>query len=270
MDNTFYELIVNDGPIVGAAIHSGHSVRKELIPYLNLSDAERLREEDPYTDKWADVAENTIKVFRSRFEVDLNRSREKAVYLKPEDAWGLKVWKDDLPAAIIDVSLAEYDSFYDATKKMLTSIYEQYGYIIVLDIHTYNHKREGADGPEANPIENPEVNIGTSNMNREHWAPVVDGFIDDLQQFDYAGRTLDVRENVKFKGGFFSNWVHSQFPESCSIAIEFKKFFMNEWTGEYDKDQHRNIYSALEFSKKNLLKNSKKITNFNKYQPNRS
>lgn len=269
MNNTFFELVVGDSPIVGAAIHCGHEIRPELNKYMALNEMERLREEDPYTDKWAEVAENTIKVFRSRFEVDLNRTREKAVYLKPEDAWGLQVWKENLPSSIIDISLAEYDSFYDAAKKMLSRIYEQYGYIIVLDIHTYNHKREGADGPEANPKDNPEVNIGTSNMNREHWAPVVDGLIEDLEQFDYAGRTLDVRENVKFKGGFFSNWVHSHFPESCSIAIEFKKFFMNEWTGEYDSEQHKNIYSALEFSKNNLLNNSEKITCLNKVHSNR-
>ena len=30
---------------------------------------------------------------RSRFEVDLNRPREEAVYRVPEDCWGLDVWR---------------------------------------------------------------------------------------------------------------------------------------------------------------------------------
>lgn len=259
MRNDFFELIIKDGPIIGAAIHSGHKVREELRPYLNLNESERLREEDPYTDRWADVAPNTIKAFHSRFEVDLNRSRDKAVYRKPEDAWGLKVWKEDLPEAIVQMSLAQYDFFYSEVKNMLSKIYDQHGFIIVLDIHTYNHKRAGVEGAEANPKENPEVNIGTSNMKREQWAPVVDGFMEDLRKFDFNGRQLDVRENVKFKGGYFSNWIHSQFPQSCSIAIEFKKFFMNEWSGELNADQHKTLYKALEFTKGNLLENSRRI-----------
>src|SRR5690606_32352932 len=139
------------------------------------------------------------------------------------------------------------------------NIIDRHGYVVVLDIHTYNHKREGANGPEANPIENPEVNIGTSNMDRKRWAPVVDKLMEDLRRYDYNGRHLDVRENVKFKGGYFSNWIHSEFPESCSIAIEFKKFFMDEWTGELDHKQHQTILNALEATKENLIKNSQKI-----------
>ena len=42
---------------------------------------------------------NRIIVNRSRFEVDINRPRDKAVYITPEDAWGLHIWKNipDLP-----------------------------------------------------------------------------------------------------------------------------------------------------------------------------
>lgn len=259
MNNTFFELVVGDGPIVGAAIHCGHQVRNNLRKYLALSELERLREEDPFTDGWADVASNTIKVFRSRFEVDVNRSPEKAIYLKPEDAWGLQVWNENLPDSIIEESIAAYDAFYDSVKTMLSNIYHQHGYVIVLDIHTYNHKREGANGPEANPAENPEVNLGTSNMKRKHWAPVVDGFMEDLRQFDYFGRQLDVRENVKFKGGYFANWIHSNFPESCVLSIEFKKFFMKEWTGECDYSQHKALYEALKAAQSGLIRNSQKI-----------
>lgn len=259
MINSFFNLHTADSPLVGAAIHSGHAVRDELHKYMNLSESERLREEDPYTDLWAEVAPNTIRVFRSRFEVDLNRSPSKAIYLKPADAWGLQVWKQKLPEEMVRQSMLAYEQFYESVKTMLQQIIHRYGYVIVLDIHTYNHKREGIHGPEANPIENPEVNIGTSNMNRSLWAPVVDSFMEDLRQFNFNGRHLDVRENIKFKGGHFSNWIHSQFPESCSIAIEFKKFFMDEWTGECYPEQHQLIHKALSSATKNILKNSHKI-----------
>jgi hypothetical protein len=56
-----------------------------------------------------------------------------------------------------------------------------------------------------------------------------------IRSFDRAGRTLDVRENVKFLGGEFSRWIHRRFPGTgCALALELKKVFMNEWTGELD------------------------------------
>jgi hypothetical protein len=57
---------------------------------------------------------------------------------------------------------------------------------------------------------------------------------------------LDVRENVKFFGGQFPRWIHDNFPETvCALAIEVKKFFMNEWTGELDLRQHAALGDAL-------------------------
>ena len=68
-------------------------------------------------------------------------------------------------------------------------------------------------------------------MIRNRWSPVVNRLINDLRTFDYNGRKLDVRENIKFMGGNLSRWTHETFPESgCSLSIEFKKFFMDEWT----------------------------------------
>ena len=61
---------------------------------------------------------------------------------------------------------------------------------------------------------------------------MIDRFIADLRAFDFMGRKLDVRENVKFKGGNQVKWLHENFAENgCGLAIEFKKFWMDEWTG---------------------------------------
>jgi hypothetical protein len=184
---------------------------------------------------------------RSRFEVDLNRPREKAVYIQPEDAWGLQVWKQTPPAELIDRSLAEYDAFYAETHRVFTNLEKRFGRFVVFDLHTYNHRRAGPGGAPADAAENPEVNIGTGTMVRDRWAPVVDRFISDLRAFDFLGRRLDVRENVKFRGGQFSRWTHETFPDSgCALAIEFKKFFMDEWSGEADTEQMEAITGALQ------------------------
>lgn len=57
---------------------------------------------------------------------------------------------------------------------------------------------------------------------------------------------LDVRENVKFFGGHFAKWIYQNFPKKvCVLSIEFKKFFMDEWTGKVDEVQSAAIKSAL-------------------------
>jgi hypothetical protein len=178
--------------------------------------------------------------------VDLNRPAERAVYRGPADAWGLQVWRSDLPDDQVARSLAEHSAFYADVKSLLGKLADRYGCFFVFDLHTYNHRRSGPDGAPADPNENPEVNIGTGTMDRERWASVVDRLIEQLRRFDYMGRRLDVQENVKFRGGYFPRWVHDTFPNSgCAVAIEFKKFFMDEWTGELDNAQHEGIQLAL-------------------------
>ena len=234
-------------PLVAAAIHNGHAVREEVAHLLALDEANRLREEDPFTGQWVTIADTQIIGMHSRFEVDLNRPREKAIYLTPEDAWGLHVWQTHPPAPLVVRSLAQYDAFYAEVKQVFTDLEKRFGRFVVFDLHTYNHRREGPDGPLADSAQNPEVNIGTGTMNRKRWAPLIDRFIADLRAFDFLGRHLDVRENVKFKGGQFSRWTHQTFPKSgCSLAIEFKKFFMDEWTGKPDKTQLETIHRALQ------------------------
>lgn len=214
------------------AIHDGHRVREELLRRLAISDADRLREEDPYTGSWACMAPTRVIGLRSRFEVDLNRPRDGAIYRRPEDAWGLHVWRDELPAAEYEESVAEYDLFYDMLRDLCSRKTEEYGRFVILDLHSYNHRRSGPDGTPADPEHNPQVNIGTGTLDRARWAPVIDRFIGDLHEFDFPGGPLDVRENVKFFGGNLARWAHQNFPESaCVLSVEFKKFFMDEWTG---------------------------------------
>lgn len=246
MPGKIWKLEKGIGPIVAAAIHDGHGIREELQDFLFLPEKERLREEDPFTGNWTEIASTRVIGLRSRFEVDLNRPREKAVYLTPEDSWNLKVWNSKLPEKEIEYSLSEYDAFYAEMYSLFAEMEVKYGHFIVYDLHSYNHQRNGPGTMPADPELNPEVNIGTGTMDRKYWTPVVDHFISALRSFNFFGRQLDVRENIRFRGGNFPRWIHQNFPKSgCALAIEFKKFFMDEWTGEPDPDQLKTIKSAL-------------------------
>jgi len=235
MRTSLWDIEKGDGPAVATAVHAGHELREEVAGLLALDEAVQLREEDPYTGEWTCMAGTRVVPRISRFEVDLNRPREEAVYERPEDAWGLQLWKSPPPAELVERSRREHDAFYAEMRAILTDIEQRHGRFVVFDLHSYNHLREGPDGPVADPEKNPEVNVGTGTMDRERWAPVVDRFIHDLRAFDFLGRRLDVRENVKFRGRNLAGFVHQNFPRSgCTLAVEFKKFFMNEWTGQPD------------------------------------
>jgi len=235
------------GPIIAAALHHGHDTRPRVEKRLAIDAQTQLREEDPLTGEWAQVAKIQLVVLRSRFEVDLNRPRHRAVYQSPADAWGLQVWRVPPDQQLIEHSLRDYDRFYTDVEQLLRHLIDQYGRLVIYDLHTYNHRRAGPDRPPADAEQNPDVNVGTGSMDRKFWAPIVDRFLEAVREFDFPGRHLDVRENIRFRGGHFPTWVHTTFPQQiCAIAIEFKKFFMDEWQGDFDPKEVESIYNLLE------------------------
>ena len=249
-----WKSIEGNQPLVAVALHDGHDVRPEVEQLLAISADERKREEDPFTAIWTDIAETRLVVLRSRFEVDLNRPRDRAIYLKPKDSWGLKVWKSQPSPDIIERSLVEYDAFYAEVDRICRRLKERYGHFVIYDLHTYNHYRQGMHAPPAAALHNPEINLGTESLNREYWQPVVERFIHEMRQFDFLGRRLDVGENIKFGGGHFAEWIHTHFPNSgCVLAIEVKKFFMNEWTHQVDLTELSAVHQALRNSVSGVL-----------------
>lgn len=232
-------------PLVTTAIHAGHELRSEVADRISLDEATRLREEDPHTDRLTSIGGVPVVAQRSRFEVDLNRPREHAVYTKPDEAWGLDVWHEPLPDAMVEGSLAVYDQFYETMRRLLDGL-ALLGPFLVLDLHSYNHRRDGAGAPAADPEGNPEVNVGTGSLDRDHWEPVVSRFMDSLAAEVVAGHQLDVRDNVRFQGGHFSRWVQERYDGvGCALAIELKKSFMDEWTGVVDEAHLADLHEAL-------------------------
>lgn len=223
-------------PIVGTAIHNGHQLRREIGEALVLDEADRLREEDPFTEYVIRDAPNRVIFHRSRFEIDLNRGEDGAVYTRPEQSWGLRVWNRTPDEALVARSLAIHHAYYSMLREMLSGLVAEQGGFVLLDIHSYNHRRAGPDTEPSPESAAPQINIGTFSMDRERWAAVVDPFIECLRDFSFRGRTMNVRENVAFQGkGEQTRFVHATFPETgCAIAVEFKKFFMDEWTGAPD------------------------------------
>lgn len=242
-----YVLRKADCPIIAVALHDGQAIDAALVAHRKLASHQLFREEDPYTGDIADLPVNSLVVHTSRFQVDLNRRKEAAIYKKPADAWGLAVWDDVVKDRYADRLMEAYDAFYDMFRNLLESVINRHGGFVILDIHSYNHRRDDPN-VEAASAENPEINIGTIH-NDSKWAGLTQKFISYLSHARIAGRRVDVRENIKFKGGGFSEWVNERYSDKgCVLSVEFKKTFMDEWTGRVDVAHLHDLKKMLEGS----------------------
>lgn len=226
-----------DERLVTTAIHAGHELRPEVARLLLVDARARRREEDPYTDLIAERASRSrVVVHRSRFEVDLNRPRQRAIYRTPDEAWQLPVWGGRrLDSGLVAGSLAIHDRFYAELGERLDRLAAG-GPFVVYDVHSYNHRRGGPDMAASPAAGNPEVNVGTGSLH-PRFRPVVTAFVAAMA-FSPAAGALDVRENVRFQGGELARWVHRRHPAvGCVLAVDFKKTYLDEWTGEPDLDR---------------------------------
>jgi len=236
-DRLLWRISRGEGPVVATAIHDGHGLRDEVRAAMKLADGDRLREEDPHTGQAVEVVPTHVIAMRSRFEFDLNRAGDASVYCTPEQCWGLDIWRAPPADELIARSRALHAGFYRMIARLLDEIAAEHDRFVLLDVHSYNHRRGGPDAPPMPPAEAPDINIGTFSMPRDLWAPVLDPLMEAMRGFDFNGRRLDVRENVAFQGkGEQTRFVHERYPgQGCAIALEFKKFFMDEWSGKPDE-----------------------------------
>ena len=207
---------------------------------MALGEADRRREEDPFTGEAVRGVPQHVIAHRSRFEFDLNRDTDNAVYRTPEQSWGLKVWKAEvLDDALVRASLDIHAQYYRMLASLLDGLGARYERFMVIDVHSYNHRRDGPDRDPTPQEKAPDINIGTFSLPREQWAWLVDPLMEAMAAFDFNGRRLDVRENIAFQGkGEQTRFVHESYPgRGCAIALEFKKFFMDEWSGEPNQQE---------------------------------
>lgn len=239
-----YLLEEKGGPVWAMAVHEGHELSAPLVPLSNLSSSQRLREEDPYTGTLTDLGINRLVIHTSRFQLDLNRPIADAVYTKPGQAWGLQVWNKPLPESILDALHQTYYYMQKLIALFLEETIRRHGFFLILDIHSYNARRNGPMDP-IDTEQNPQLNIGTIH-NGPQWRPLIEGLLTLLQDKTIDGQPIDVRENVKFSGGYLSEWVNGQYGHSgCVLSLEFRKDFMDEWTGVQDTARTEELRALL-------------------------
>ena len=225
-------------PVIATAIHDGHRLPPSVAARMRLADAERLREEDPFTGELIGELPDRIIVHRSRFACDLNRPRAASLYRRPEDAWGLALWHAPPDATLLAEAHGWHDAFYRALGGLLDALARRYPAFVLLDVHSYNHRRDGPAAPATPAHRAPDINIGTASMPAGRWDAVVAAVHDRVRATTLPdGRTPTVANDVAFQGrGALTRFVHERHPQQgCALAIEVRKFFMDEWTGAPDR-----------------------------------
>jgi len=213
-------------PALSAAIHNGGNLRSELVDNCLLSQAERYYEEDPFTGSFIEQQAITLIAHDSRYEYDLNRKTSECVY---ETAWGKDVWITPLSDEAISASKEKHAQFYRIVSAVVEALAEDFGQCIVYDNHSYNYRRH-----ERNDL--PVFNLGTTSIKSDSWRPVIDAWLNSLQNMAVDGVQVTAAENDIFYGkGYLAAHCHGLYDNVMVLATESKKVFMNELTGEADK-----------------------------------
>ena len=230
---------------LAVVLHSAGRVRPGLGKYLGVSRIERLREEDPYMERFAEDFPLRLIARDSRFEYDLNREIGKAIYPVNGLKWGLQVWRQPLPESEIGITLAKYREFHALLDLMIKWLLESHRHVILFDLHSYCYRREVDRAWWEDDL--PEINLGTRSVNRSYFSAPVDLFLNTVSGIRMDGHLLRVGENQAFPGGYLTRkYAGTHNRQVLILAIEYKKVFMDERTGELYPEK-------LELLRKNLV-----------------
>ncbi|AVI52437.1 hypothetical protein C5O00_12470 [Pukyongia salina] len=206
-------------PYLCGAVHDGHQFRKKLWDNCYHSEYDRWYEEDPCTKEFVRTLPIVIAGCDSRFEYDLNRDPANAIF---EDAWGKKLWKSPLSAAMKEKSLAKHAAFYKVVHALVEKLEQKFGTIVVYDMHSYNWKRWDREVPV--------INLGTSNIDNERYGNSVELWRHSLSRLQLPGveETSSKINDTFYGNGYFLKYITKTFRNTLVLATEFKKIYCDE------------------------------------------
>lgn len=206
-------------PYLCAAIHNGHQFRKELWENCFHTEYERWYEEDPATLEMIQSHPILIHGLDSRFEYDLNRAPEKAVY---SDAWGKQLWRNPLSEDQKSHSLKKHGNFYQVVHALIAKLEEKFGHVVAYDMHSYNWERWNR------PV--PTFNIGSARVDQKRFGESIEEWRKCLANIELPhGIESSSTINDVFQGnGYFLQFISQNFSNTLVLATEVKKVYCDE------------------------------------------
>jgi hypothetical protein len=230
-------------PFIATAIHAGHCVREELLPFMALDSNQRKFEEDTGTDLMIKGLANAVRALESRSVYDINRSRELALPLTPERFWGTQVYKTLPTPEMNQKSLKSYESFYRFMETCIARILDQFGFCIVYDIHSYNISRQQEKGIASPPV----FNLGTALLDKSKWEKAIALWIEQLGTISLPGIKTDVAQNHVFLGkAEFCRRLCNMDDRILVLPTEVSKVYMDEKKGDVYPDVIQAVRNGLQ------------------------
>ena len=219
-DYSFTIKIEDYVPYTCAAIHDGHQFRKELWSYYLHTEYDRWYEEDPETKNMVKTLPIVIAGCDSRFEYDLNRSPEEAVF---ETAWGKQLWREPLTENLKKKSMKKHSNFYLMVYALITKLEAKFGFSIVYDMHSYNWRRWDREVPT--------WNLGTSNIDNNRFEKAIEDWRHSLSEIILPNQIISTSKiNDTFQGnGYFLKFITKNFKNTLVLATEIAKVYCHEY-----------------------------------------
>jgi hypothetical protein len=238
-------------PLIGLAVHAGHRLRDELQMKMGIDEEERKYDEDTYSDYLVSDFPIQLIGLDSRYEYDLDRKREQAVYLKPFQCWGRKVWQSPPTKGELEICLQKYDEAHELIAYFVEQVIAVHQKAVVFDLHTYSYKRP-MHGNKSSTL--PVFNVGTTKLDRAKHVQGIETLLSELRKVQLSGINVTVAENDVFKGdGAVISEIAPKFPEALIFALDIKKVFMDETTGKIDEGLSAQLRAAVHSVAQKLL-----------------
>jgi len=235
-DYSFTIKIDEYAPYICGAVHDGHQFRKSLWENCLHTEYDRWYEEDPCTAEMVQTHPIVIAGCDSRFEYDLNRTPDTAIYT---DAWGKQLWRSPLPEEEHSHSLQKHINFYKVVHALVHQIEVKYGKVIVFDMHSYNWKRWDREVPT--------WNLGTANIDNNRFGNLVTSWSKKLGEMELPnGIKSTSKINDTFQGnGYFLKYLTQNFSNTLVLATEIAKVYCDEYTGILYPEVVRSVEEQL-------------------------
>ncbi len=224
------------------AVHDGHQFRRELWENCLHTEYDRWFEEDPETKEMVKSHPIVIAGMDSRFEYDLNRAPNNAIYT---DAWGKELWKNPLSDEMKSKSLQKHENFYKVVFALIQKLEEKFGVCIVYDMHSYNWRRWTREVPT--------WNLGTANVDNDRFRNEIESWRQILEKIKLPNDIVSTSKiNDTFQGnGYFLKFITEHFKNTLVLATEAKKVYCDELNQIYYPEVVACIEKALRTDLKN-------------------
>jgi len=204
---------------VCAAVHDGHGFRKELWDNCLHSAYDRWYEEDPETKRMVQDHPILMAGRDSRFEYDLNRFPEEAIF---DTAWGKQLWKQPLSDSEKALSLSKHQGFYKVVASLIKKLEEIHKVCVVYDMHSYNWQRWDREVPT--------WNLGTKNIDNDRFGEIIEEWREMLTdiKFPRGIKQTAAINNTFFGNGYFLRFITNIFDNTLVLATEIAKVYCDE------------------------------------------